>query len=380
MIDTTRTPTTALTLRHCGALLLLALAGCSVDRSVEPSTDTATGSSLPFEMRALDKRVGNLNVGSLATASVVVLDRNGVGVRGVEVTFEVTSGGGSIAVRTVVTGPDGIATVGSWTLGTSPGANTLVASVPGLGSVVLERTTIVAWVSPCDIDSTYVLGTTTDAALDYTDCMSDGVYFDEFRFTLAEPDAYLFTESSAAFPTWLALYSAGRLIADSYDTSTATSSAPIKALLPAGRFSLFAASLSWDSTGAYTLSSSRTSSEVNGCEKVFVVFGLSTAQHVEPTDCPRAGGRRADRFTIYLAAGEFISVAMTSQAVDPYLEIESVDPVTQQHVPVGSNDNAASGTTDARFAFAAPRDAYYIIYAGTAADGQAGAYRLDVTR
>jgi hypothetical protein len=381
VIDTTRTPTTALTLRHVGTLLLLlALTGCSFDRSVEPSTDPTMGSARPFEMRSLDKRVGNLNVGSLATASVVVLDSRGVGVPGIEVTFDVTSGGGSISVRTVVTGPDGIATVGSWTLGTTPGPNTLVASVPGLGTVTFERTTIVTPVSLCDVDSTYRLGTTTAAALDFTDCMGDGVYADEFRFTLAEPDAYLFTESSAAFPTNLALYAGGRLIAYSYDTSNATSSTAIKALLPAGRYQLFASSLTWSATGAYTLSSSRTSAEASGCEEVFVDFGLSTAQHIEPTDCPRAGGRRADRFTIYLAKGEYVSVAMTSQAVDPYVEIESFDPATSQHASMGSNDNAASGTTDARLVIAAPGDGYYIIYAGTAADGQVGAYGLEVVR
>lgn len=47
---------------------------------------------------------------------------------GQAVTFAVASGGGSITGATASTGSDGIATVGSWTLGTPAGANTMTAS------------------------------------------------------------------------------------------------------------------------------------------------------------------------------------------------------------------------------------------------------------
>ena len=53
------------------------------------------------------------------------LDSSGNPVSGLTVTFTVTSGGGSITGGTDVTGDDGIAEVGSWTLGSTPGANTL---------------------------------------------------------------------------------------------------------------------------------------------------------------------------------------------------------------------------------------------------------------
>lgn len=60
--------------------------------------------------------------------SVIVKDENNDPVIGVSVTFEVASGGGSITGGTATTGPDGIATVGSWTLGTTAGTNTLTAT------------------------------------------------------------------------------------------------------------------------------------------------------------------------------------------------------------------------------------------------------------
>ncbi len=53
---------------------------------------------------------------------------SGAPVAGISVTFSVTSGGGTITGPTVVTGADGVAAVGSWTLGTA-GPNTVKATV-----------------------------------------------------------------------------------------------------------------------------------------------------------------------------------------------------------------------------------------------------------
>ena len=61
--------------------------------------------------------------------AVVVRDAGGTPVAGVQVTFTVASGGGSIAGAEATTGADGVAAVGSWTLGGSVGSNTLRATV-----------------------------------------------------------------------------------------------------------------------------------------------------------------------------------------------------------------------------------------------------------
>ncbi len=67
---------------------------------------------------------------------VKVTDANGAGVAGVTVTFAVASGGGSATSTSVNTNVDGIAAIGSWTLGPSVGPNTLTASAPADGSPV----------------------------------------------------------------------------------------------------------------------------------------------------------------------------------------------------------------------------------------------------
>lgn len=72
--------------------------------------------------------------------SVKITDASGNPVAGVNVTFTVTSGGGSVSGGSTVSDAAGIATVGSWTLGF--GGNSLSASSPGLsGSPVIFTAT-----------------------------------------------------------------------------------------------------------------------------------------------------------------------------------------------------------------------------------------------
>jgi hypothetical protein len=70
--------------------------------------------------------------------SVLVTDARGNSVTGVHVTFQVTSGGGSITGADAVSDASGIATVGSWKVGSAPGENWLTATSAGLtGSPIM---------------------------------------------------------------------------------------------------------------------------------------------------------------------------------------------------------------------------------------------------
>src|SRR5687768_10230061 len=75
--------------------------------------------------------------------SVDVRDQFANPVAGVQVTFTVTSGGGTIEAGTATTDHLGIATAGWWTLG-HPGENTVSASVPGLQSIAFTVTAVTA--------------------------------------------------------------------------------------------------------------------------------------------------------------------------------------------------------------------------------------------
>jgi subtilisin family serine protease len=123
-------------------LVLVALAtGCGGD-SLEPQPRGTT-----IALKAGD--VQNAAAGSAVpiAPSVTVTDADANPVAGVPVTFQVTSGGGSVTPATPInTDAQGTAAVTSWTLGSTPGSNTLSASAAGAtGSpVVFTATGLVA--------------------------------------------------------------------------------------------------------------------------------------------------------------------------------------------------------------------------------------------
>jgi invasin-like protein/filamin/ABP280 repeat protein/Big-like domain-containing protein len=95
------------------------------------STPIALGVGAPasMELVAGDGQTGVVGTDLPILPAVVVKDGNGNPVAGVPVNFVVRAGGGTLAGEDPVTGADGIATVGRWTLGTTAGTNTLEAGI-----------------------------------------------------------------------------------------------------------------------------------------------------------------------------------------------------------------------------------------------------------
>jgi hypothetical protein len=94
----------------------------------------ALGVGAPASIEAV---AGDDQSATVATAvptrpAVVVRDADGNPLAGIPVTFKVTGGGGTAADRNPLTGSDGVATVGGWTLGQKAGGNTLEATLSGL--------------------------------------------------------------------------------------------------------------------------------------------------------------------------------------------------------------------------------------------------------
>jgi hypothetical protein len=76
---------------------------------------------------------GLVGYGTNIRPAVRVLDAGNNPVGSATVTFAVTAGGGSVTGGVTTTNGNGIAQVGKWTLGGSPGVNTLSATVSGTG-------------------------------------------------------------------------------------------------------------------------------------------------------------------------------------------------------------------------------------------------------
>ena len=118
----------SITIRGATAFVLSAilLVSCG-GGSTTPPTETKTISKL-----AGDNQNATVGTAVAIKPSVKIVDQNNAAVSGVSVTFAVASGGGSITGGSATTGSDGVATVGSWTLGPAAGANTLTASASGV--------------------------------------------------------------------------------------------------------------------------------------------------------------------------------------------------------------------------------------------------------
>ena len=112
-----------------GANTLTATAG-----SLAPVTFTATGvtGAGTMTLTAGNNQTATVNTAVAVAPSVTIKDANNNPLVGTTVTFAVASGGGSVTGGTATTNASGVATVGSWTLGTTAGTNTLTASSPGV--------------------------------------------------------------------------------------------------------------------------------------------------------------------------------------------------------------------------------------------------------
>lgn len=109
----------------------------TITATSEGKSATANVTVVPGPATALTIVAGDAQTaaaGSLVATlpAVKVTDAFGNAVPGFTITFAVASGGGTLTAGAATTNSSGIATVGSWTLGTTIGPNTLTASGAGL--------------------------------------------------------------------------------------------------------------------------------------------------------------------------------------------------------------------------------------------------------
>jgi hypothetical protein len=124
------------------------LSGANSARATGASfTATFNGNGIAGPPALLIKQAGDNQSAIVGTAvpvnpAVLVTDANGNPVSGLSVAFTVITGGGSIELASSATSSQGIASGGTWVLGSVAGSNTLRASVPGLtGSPALFTAT-----------------------------------------------------------------------------------------------------------------------------------------------------------------------------------------------------------------------------------------------
>ena len=100
------------------------------------SVTIQAGSSSAMVANSTTSQTGTAGLPVTARPSVKVSDAAGNPSAGVVVTFAITAGLGSVTDEVQETGPDGVATVGSWVLGMAPGSNRMQATAAGAGGSV----------------------------------------------------------------------------------------------------------------------------------------------------------------------------------------------------------------------------------------------------
>lgn len=130
------------------------------------SNSISLGSATPT---TLVKQAGDNQTATVGTAvaiapSVLVIDGTGNPVPGVQVTFLVASGAGTVTGTPATTNASGVATLGSWSLGTATGGNSLTASLGAL-STTFNATGIAAAPSRLGFNTQPPTTATSGAAL-----------------------------------------------------------------------------------------------------------------------------------------------------------------------------------------------------------------------
>jgi hypothetical protein len=364
-----------------------------------PNTMTATSPGIPpviFTITGqagtpavLAKLAGDAQAGSIGFAvptrpAVSVTDALGNPVEGATVTFSVTAGGGAVAFGTVGTNSAGVAAA-DWTLGSTAGTNTLHAAVSGLPAVTFTATAVDA----CTAATPYAIGSSVNGVLSVSDCrMFAGEYTDRYAATVPGVASLRFSMASSAFSSHVSIADAnGSPVASSpyfcadYYYCVATNA--VRVLLAAGSYVVGVGGFEYDYSdftyggvvGPYTLASASVPEDVNGCETIYVMPGVTTSQQVQATDCSvafRAGFLFWDEFTLHVEAGRAYTITMSSSAFDTYLEL--LGPVFGSAL---RNDDFG-GTTNSQITITPTVSGQYVIRAGTSAGDRTGSYTLSI--
>ena len=109
----------------------LSTSASGVTGATSSAFDITAGAAAKISISAGDGQSATVNTNVATAPAVLVTDANGNPVAGVTVTFAIGVGGGSFSATNPTTDVNGIATITSWTLGTTAGANTLTATATG---------------------------------------------------------------------------------------------------------------------------------------------------------------------------------------------------------------------------------------------------------
>lgn len=245
--------------------------------------------------------------------AVKVTDGHGNPVEGAAVVFAIGSGAGSITGANALTDTAGIAAVGSWTLGTVPGINTLSATLGGVTPLVVSATAV----DPCAWTEAYTIGATVSGDLDDLDC-ADGIErrIDRYRFTTDKQVSLALTLTTTGFTPFIRVEdTAGNTLVTQFTTSQGFT----RALLAPGDYVIAVQSADYKGIGNYQMNAVTVDHDVDECggaANVFATPGTSTKGSLTAGNCTDQGGGdptwRWDRYVVRMEEGKTYTVTMSA--------------------------------------------------------------------
>ncbi|HYW07712.1 MAG TPA: pre-peptidase C-terminal domain-containing protein, partial [Longimicrobium sp.] len=208
------------------------------------------------------------------------------------------------------------------------------------------------------------------------DCLlGTGQLVDYFSTTLAAASAEEFVLTSTAFDAFAYLFdSAGRLVAIDDNAGGGTNSA-LRVFAPAGQYLVGASSATAGATGAYSLTSRALTARTT-CIAGWIIPGITLGGSLATGDCTFSDGSFVDGYTVYLRAGQQITLTQRSTAFDTYLILANAAGTS---VAEDDDSGGGAGGTDSRIVYTATATGTFQILANSFAAGQTGAYTLTVT-
>jgi len=320
--------------------------------------------------------------------SFVVLDAGDVPLVGATVTWKVTSGSASLSASATKTDANGTAQT-TVTLGNTIGPVGVRGTV---GSVAPVNFSLAA-LDPCGYAAVYTIGSTVNGALTTGDCRQvfsgNGYYYDYYGFTTGAQQGLTVTMSSTSFDTWIDFYGGPDtaqldVVGFNNDLSLTSTNSLMQAIVAPGAYQIGANSNRPNATGSYTLTSAVRPQTVSGCQAIFFTRGISVSDSVTATDCPtdfQGNAGYGDAALIFLRAGSVVTLSEHSAAINPELKLYAYDSTfrTSAGTPVAMNDDSAAGSTNAFISYPVTVTNFYVIFIGTSAPSQTGAYTFGIS-
>jgi hypothetical protein len=325
--------------------------------------------------------------------SVQVKDQYGNPVAGATVTFAVVTGGGSITGATATTDATGTATVGGWTLGVEPGAQTLRASA---GALSTTFGVTAALPTGCTA-APYAVGARILGNWATADCASPGgrgafdpagARYDQYELTLATQQTIVFRLAAPGARTIRIRRKAGAtdyvtLALGTVFTTTSGDTIVNRVVLAPDTYVVEVQSGAAGATGGYTLQSSVESNTDITCRPVVqATLGVTIVGALEPTrDCesPVAAGTYEDWVVLPLKVGDKLRITLTTTTMPPGLVLrdDRLGPASPT-LRVATSATPGTVTID----WIATFDSYHeiVVFKNGGASAPYGAYTLKVER